>query len=61
MKLMKSLNFVKVIEPAQTSEGRLTAEQKEIWNNVKQGFVELKLAEEGKLEFRPIEELLNEL
>ena len=61
MKLMKSLNFVKVVEPTPTLEEQLTPEQKEIWANVKQGFVELKLAEEGKIEFRPIEELLNEL
>ncbi len=33
----------------------------EIWKNVKQGFVELKLEEEGKLKFRAVEELLNEL
>jgi hypothetical protein len=61
MKLMKSLNFVKVVEPAQTSEEQLTSEQKETWSNVKQGFVELKMAEEGKLKFRPIQELINEL
>jgi hypothetical protein len=61
MKLMKSLDFVKVVEPAQTLEDQLTPEQKETWNNVKQGFIELKMAEEGKLEFRPIQELLNEL
>lgn len=61
MKLMKSLSFVKVIEPAKTAEEQLTSEQREIWNNVKQGFIELKLAEEGKIKFRPVEELLDEL
>jgi len=61
MKLMKSLNFVKVVEPAQPSEEQLTSEKKETWSNVKQGFVELKMDEEGKLKFRPIQELINEL
>jgi hypothetical protein len=61
MKLMRSLNFVKVVETTQALEKQLTTEQKETWNNVKQGFVELKSAEEGKVKFRPIQELINEL
>ena len=61
MKLMKSLDFVKVIETTQTLEDQLTPEQKETWKNVKQGFVELRMAEEGKLKFRPIQELINDL
>ncbi|HEY8929246.1 MAG TPA: hypothetical protein VIM55_08655 [Mucilaginibacter sp.] len=61
IKLMRSLNFVKIVEPVQMTEAQLTEEQKEILENIKQGFVELKLEEEGKLEFRPVEELLNEL
>jgi len=61
MTLMKSLDFVKVVEPAQTLEDQLTTEQKETWNNVKQGFVELKMAEEGKLKPRPVQDLINEL
>ena len=61
MKLMKSLNFVKVVEPETSLENRLTVEQKETWNNVKQGFIELNLANEGKEEFRPIEDIINEL
>jgi hypothetical protein len=61
MKLMKSLDFVKVVETRQTLEEQLTPEQKETWNTIKQGFVELRMAEEGKLEFRPIQELINEL
>ena len=61
MKLMHSLNFVKVVEPVQISEEDLTLAQREIWENVKQGFIELKLVEEGKAQIRPIEELLNEL
>jgi hypothetical protein len=61
MKLMKSLNFVKVVETTQTLEDKLTPGQKKTWKNIKQGFVELKMAEEGKLEFRPIQELIDEL
>ena len=61
MKLMKSLDFVKVIETTQTLEDQLTPEQKETWKNVKQGFEELKMVEQGKLKSRPIQELLNEL
>lgn len=44
-----------------TLEDQLTPGQRQIWNNVKQGFIELKFAEEGKLKFRPIQELLDEL
>jgi hypothetical protein len=61
MKLMKSLNFVKVVEPAQSLEDQLTPGQMKTWKNIKQGFVELKMIEEGKLKARPIEELLDEL
>jgi hypothetical protein len=61
MKLMQSLNFVKVMDAPLTLEEQLTPAQKKTWENVKQGFVELKMAEEGKIEFRPIQELLDEL
>lgn len=61
MKLMHSLNFVKVVDAPLTLEEQLTPAQKKIWENVKQGFIELKLAGEGKLELRPIQELLDEL
>jgi hypothetical protein len=61
MRLMKSLNFVKVVEPPQSLEEQLTPEQKEIWENVKQGFIEMKMIEEGKLKSRPVQELLDEL
>ena len=61
MKLMKSLNFVKVNESPLTLEEQLTPQQKETWQNIKQGFEELKLNEEGKLNFRPLQSLLDEL
>jgi hypothetical protein len=53
MKLMRSLNFVKVVVPPRSLEEQLTPEQKEIWGNVRQGFIELKLAEEGKATISP--------
>jgi hypothetical protein len=61
MKLMHSLKFVKIVEAPLLLEEQLTPAQKKIWENVKQGFIELKLEEEGKLAFRPIQELLDEL
>ena len=61
MKLMHSLNFVKVVEPAPSLEDQLSPGQKKTWENIKQGFVELKMEEEGKLKFRPVQDLINEL
>jgi hypothetical protein len=61
MKLMKSLDFVKVVEQPKTLEEQLTPGQMKTWKNIKQGFVELKLAEEGKLAFRSVEDIINEL
>lgn len=58
MKLMKSLNFVKVVEPAVE---QLSPAQKATWDNVKQGFEELKMVEEGKIKTRPLQDLINEL
>ena len=42
MKLMRSLNFVKIIEAPKTVEDQLNPEQKETWVNIRQGFEELK-------------------
>ena len=61
MMLMKSLTFVKVNDPALPLEEQLTPEQRETWEDIKQGFVELKMMEEGKLKARPIQEILDEL
>lgn len=61
MKSKRTLNSGKVIGAKTTLEEQLTPQEKEIWANVKQGFEELKLNEEGKLNFRPIEQLINEL
>ena len=52
---------MKIVTSAQPLEDQLTSEQKITWDNVKQGFIELKLAEEGKMEFRPVEDVINEL
>lgn len=61
MKLMHSLDFVKVVEPVGTLEDQLTMEQRQTWDNVKQGFEELKMIEDGKLKPRPLQDLINEL
>lgn len=49
-----------VLKTGKTLERELTSAQKKTWHNVKRGFIELKMAEEGKLKFRPIQELINE-
>lgn len=58
LKLLQSLPFVRV---TQAGEAPLTAEQRENYENVAQGFRELKLTREGKLRAQPIQELLDEL
>jgi len=57
----KPVNNNKVLKAGKALEDQLTPAQKKIWENVKQSFVELKLAERGKLEFRPVQELIDEL
>lgn len=61
MKLMKSLSFVKIVESTPVSEQQLSPTQKETWDNVKQGFEELKMVNDGKLKTRSLQELINEL
>ena len=61
MQKKKSTNLDNVPETAITLEDKLTPEQKKTWKNIKQGFIELKMAEEGKIKFRPIQELIGEL
>jgi hypothetical protein len=61
MKENKSPAYNKGSITSQTSEDRLTPRQKETWNNIKQGFMELKMVEEGKAKSRPAEELLGEI
>ena len=51
----------RALKGSETLEGQLTLSQKETWSNIKRGFEELKLAEEGKLKFRPVQELISEL
>jgi hypothetical protein len=58
LKLLEALPFVRVSKP---SEPALTTEQKATYDNVQQGFKELKLMREGKLQAQPIQELLDEL
>lgn len=44
-----------------TAEDQLSQGQRETCDNIRQGFEELKMAEEGKLKFRPVKELMDKL
>ena len=59
LKLLAALPFVRVTEPIKTAA--LTPAQQVTYDNVKQGFAELKLLREGKLKAQPIQEFLDEL
>ena len=54
LKLLEALPFVRLSESD-------TATERRVYDNVAQGFRELKLMREGKLQARPIEDLLDEL
>ena len=56
LKLLKSLPFVRVQD-----EPKLNPEAQRIYDNVAQGFRELKLMQEGKLQTRPLQDVLDEL
>ncbi|MFN8357481.1 MAG: hypothetical protein U0Y10_23690 [Spirosomataceae bacterium] len=60
MKLVKQLRFVKVTEES-SLEGQLTPSQCKTWKNIKTGFEELKMIEEGKLKGQSAEKFLQEL
>jgi hypothetical protein len=60
MNLIQNLDFVQIAEPSQF-EKSLSEEQREIWENIKSGFYELKMMEKGELRSRPVDELLKEL
>ena len=60
LKLLKSLPFVRVQDGA-APLGQPTAAEQEIYDSVAQGFRELQLVREGKLQARPIQEVLDGL
>lgn len=60
MQLVRQLKFVKIKKEILLEE-QLTSSQQETWKNIKQGFEELKLVEQGKAKTRPIKEVLDEL
>ena len=61
-KLQRFLSKLKQKEEANAKAEEMTAaEKEEILNDIREGLRELKLAREGKLKPRPIEELLHEL
>lgn len=62
IQMIGDLDFVKIKERKKVSlEDELTTAQKKTWKNIKQGFEEMKLVEQGKIKARPIQYLLNEL
>ena len=60
LKLLASLPFVRIAE-AEPANPTPTAAEQSIYDNVAQGFRELKLLREGKLRARPIQDVLHEL
>lgn len=63
IRLVKNLKFVKLAdaEPSADPEAQLTPAQRKTWANIKKGFEELKLVEQGKLQTRPLQDLLDEI
>lgn len=51
----------KIVKKSISLEDQLTPIQKETWQNIKAGFSELKMIEQGKLKARPVELLLKQL
>lgn len=60
LKLLEALPFVRVAEPT-AAQPPATASEQRIYENVAQGFRELKLAREGKVQAQPLEDILDEL
>lgn len=59
LKLLEALPFVRVAAPS-AKPAPSEAEQR-VYDNVAQGFRELKLLREGKLQAKPIQDVLDEL
>lgn len=60
MKFIRTLDFVNVEKPL-SLEDELTASQKEVWENIKEGFKEFQMIEQGHSKARPVKFLLDEL
>lgn len=60
---MKKLHkFLQHLKGEKQMEGEMSAKEKEeILDDIREGLRELKLMKQGKLQGRPVEELLNEL
>ena len=63
IRLVKNLKFVKLAgeKPSADPEAQLTPSQRKTWANIRKGFEELKLVEQGKMQTRPASALLEEL
>ena len=60
-KLEKEASREEVKEDKPSAESQLTPAQRKTWRNIRQGFEELKLVREGKMQTRPLQDLLDEL
>lgn len=60
MKFIRSLDFVNIEKPL-SLEDELTPSQKEVWENIKAGFKEYQMIEQGHSKARPVKFLLDEL
>ena len=61
LKLLESLPFVRIQSAESAEVPAVTIAEQHIYDNVAQGFRELKLMQAGKLQARPIQDLLDEL
>ena len=63
LEVIKNFRFVKIVKQAQTVEtdDYIEPTKEEILANIKQGLLEVKLIEQGKMKAKPLKEFLNEL
>lgn len=57
LELIRALGFVKVLK----KEEKMNEWKKETLANIRRGFEEMKLVEEGKMKATPLKDFLNEL
>ena len=60
-KLEQEASREEVREDKPSAESQLTPAQRKTWKNIKQGFTELEQIRAGKLQARPLKDLLDEL
>ena len=60
-KLREEASREEVSENKPSAESQLTPAQRKTWKNIRQGFEELKLVREGKMQAQPLKDYLDEL